>query len=305
MAADDSEDDTGADEQPVTMAVVERVHRRFDQLTRAERKPARVLLSNYPLAGLDPLAEFARRAGVSHPTILRFIAKLGFSGYPPFQAALRGELKARLKSPLAKRREYAPPPTTDSQDFLDRFAEAVCENVRQSVAALPRGEFDGVLSLLVDTGNTVYVLGGRFTDSLATYLYMHLRVLRAQVHHVTGPPVSWSEYLLDMDRGSVLVVFDIRRYQDEVVHFAHEAAQRGARVALITDQWLSPVASSARFVLATRIEVPSNWDSVGAMMVLVEALIAAVNNARWGQLERRIRELEELRADFARYGTPD
>lgn len=303
MSTDDRWESIAADKVSVSTSVAERVHRRLDQLTRAERKPARLLLANYPIAGLDPLAEFARRAKVSHPTILRFIAKLGFSGYPPFQAALRDELKARLKSPLAKGRESEEiAPNPERQDFFGQFADAVCDNIRQSSAALPRGEFDAVLALLANAGHTIYVLGGRFTDSIATYLYMHLRVLRPQVHHVTGPPVSWSEYLLDMDRSSVLVVFDIRRYQDEVVHFAHEARQRGVNVVLITDQWLSPIASVARHVLAMRIEVPSSWDSVSAHMMLVEALIAAVNNEKWGQFSGRIRELEDLRANFGRHG---
>lgn len=303
MAAGGSETCSQGGDNP---SVAERIHRRLDQLTRAERKPARVLLANYPLAGLDPLAEFAGRAGVSHPTILRFVAKLGFSGYPPFQATLRDELKARLKSPLAKRGPpEALPAGAGQQDFLSRFADAVCDNIRQSIAALPRAEFDAVLTLLADTGNTVYVLGGRFTDAIATYFYRHLRVLRARVQHVTGPPVSWSEYLLDMDRDAVLVVFDVRRYQDEVVQFAAEAAGRGACVLLVTDQWLSPIASAARHVLAMRIEVPSNWDSAGALTALAEALIAALSNRHWGRFETRIRELEGLRARVGGQGAVD
>ena len=302
MSAHRKEEGSGDEKEADGLSVAERIHRRLDQLTRTERKPAGLLLANYPLAGIDPLAEFAQRAGVSHPTILRFIAKLGFSGYPAFQAALREELKARLKSPLAKRREHNDATASRRQDFFARFADAVCENIRQSTQALPRSEFEAVVPLLADSAKPLYILGGRFTDAIATYLYMHLRVLRPLVNRVTGPPVSWSEYLLDMDRSSVLVVFDIRRYQDEVIHFAREARERGACVVLITDQWLSPIASSAHHVLVMRVEVPSSWDSVSAHMVLVEALIAAVNDRNWARYETRIRELEDLRAHLGRYG---
>jgi DNA-binding MurR/RpiR family transcriptional regulator len=275
--------------------VADLIHRRLDRLTPAERKPARLLLSNYPLIGLEPLASFAQRAEVSHPSVLRFIAKLGFDGYAAFQAALRTELEARLKSPLAKRHEDRAEPA-DSQDFLQRFADVACENIRQSVASLPRGEFEGALSLLADESATVYLLGGRFTDAMAIYAYMHLRVLRRNVHHVAGPPVSWSEYLLDVDRHTVLVVFDIRRYQSDLIDFARKAAKRGARVLLITDQWLSPIAGVADHVLAAHIEVPSSWDSVAAIATLVEGLIAALNNRDWHRLKRRIRDLEQLRS---------
>lgn len=277
------------------IAVAEQINRNFARLTAAERKPARVLLANYPMAGLQPLADFAQRAGVSHPSILRFINKLGYSGYPAFQAVLRDEVEARLKSPLAKRRTQQP---AVADDMLARHAEAVCDNIRQAVASLPRSEFEGALALLGDARHTVYVLGGRFTDSLATYVYMHLRVLHPHAEHITGPPVSWPEYLLDMDQRTVLLVFDIRRYQQNVIRFAQQAAARGAHIILVTDNWLSPIMAQAAHVLSAPVEAPSSWDSMIAVGTLVEALIAALSERDWARLEPRIREMEYLRGYF-------
>lgn len=283
--------------EPDRTSVAELIHRYLDQLTPTELKPARLLLANYPVVGLEPLANFAEQTGVSHPTILRFIAKLGFQGYADFQRALRAELQARLESPLTKPHEHGIEHGA-GEDFLERFADAACENIRQSVASLPRSEFEGALELLGDPRSTLYLVGGRFTDAVATYAYMHLRVLRPRVHHVSGTPLSWSEYVLDMDSRAVVLVFDIRRYEDDVVRFANEAAERGARVILVTDHWLSPIASHAQHVLAARIEVPSSWDSVAAIVTLMEGLIAALNNRNWKDLKGRIRALEEMRAKF-------
>ena len=297
-------DATGAMGAPGDRSVAELIHRCLDRLTPTERKPARLLLANYPVVGLEPLASFARRAEVSHPSILRFIAKLGYAGYADFQAELRSELEARLKSPLAKHEAGAAEAAGD-EDFVARYAESACENIRQAVASLPRSEFEGALALLGEPSNILYLLGGRFTDPVANYAYMHLRVLRANVHHVSGPPVSWSEYVLDMDRRAVLLVFDIRRYQQDVIRFAEEAAERDARIILVTDNWLSPIAAHAEHVLAARIEVPSSWDSVVALTTLMEALIAALNNRQWPRLEGRIHELERLRAHFESGESPE
>src|SRR5947199_8485364 len=85
--------------------VVELVRQRLDSLSPAERRLARVLLASYPIAGLESVARFAERAGVSPPTVTRFIAKLGFRGYPEFQERLRDEVQARPSSPLARYRE--------------------------------------------------------------------------------------------------------------------------------------------------------------------------------------------------------
>lgn len=277
--------------------MAELIHRRLDRLTRSERAAARTLLAGYPMAGLEPLTGLAQRAGVSHPTVLRFIAKLGYSGYPEFQAVLRKELEARLKSPLNKGPSAASPARAGS-DPLSSFAEAVCDNVRQSLAAVPRDEVDAVAALLAAPQNTIYLLGGRFTDAIALNTYMHLRVLHRRVLHVSGPPVAWSEYLVDMNRRSVLVVFDIRRYQNDVVTFARKACGRGARVVLVTDQWLSPIAAVAEHVFAARVEVPSCWDSSAALLTLMEALIARISERHWPKLRGRIEDLERLRAGF-------
>src|SRR6266571_5947358 len=82
--------------------VVELVRQRLDSLSPAERRLARVLLASYPIAGLESVARFAERAGVSPPTVTRFITKLGFTGYPEFQEVLRHEVQARLSSPLGR-----------------------------------------------------------------------------------------------------------------------------------------------------------------------------------------------------------
>ena len=77
-------------------------------LTPAERKVLRALLDDYPRLGLGPMARLARQAGVSDPTILRLVKKLGFAGYGEFQDALLIEVDDRLRSPrtlLAERRE--------------------------------------------------------------------------------------------------------------------------------------------------------------------------------------------------------
>src|SRR6266404_6445021 len=88
--------------------VGELVRHHLATLSPAERTLARVLLASYPIAGLESVARFAERAGVSPPTVTRFITKLGFRGYPEFQEVLRHEVQNRLSSPLERYRDEQP-----------------------------------------------------------------------------------------------------------------------------------------------------------------------------------------------------
>src|SRR6266852_5733781 len=156
--------------------VGELVRHRLASLSPAERKLARVLLASYPIAGLESVARFAERAGVSPPTVTRFITKLGFRGYPEFQELLRQEVQARLSSPLARYHSDEAPRGTDS--LLTDALEVSANNLRATVELLSHHDVEEVVELLTDVRRRVLVLGGRVSGSLARYLAGQLHLLR-------------------------------------------------------------------------------------------------------------------------------
>src|SRR4051794_31653664 len=90
------------------LGVSERIRRSLGDLTKAERKVARVLLSGPPTVGLESAGQLAALAEVSGPTVSRFVARLGFERYAAFQQALRDDLSARLLSPVEVYRSHSP-----------------------------------------------------------------------------------------------------------------------------------------------------------------------------------------------------
>jgi DNA-binding MurR/RpiR family transcriptional regulator len=270
-------------------SVAELIRRDVAAFTPSERRATQRLLADYPVAGLDTVARFGEAAGVSGPTVLRMIAKLGFRSYGAFQDALREELAARLETPLSKGGDLS------GDNHLTRFAEASIANIRQTVANVAKGEFDAMVRLLADRGRPVHVVGGRFTDSMADYFVSHLRVLRPRVRRITGGPMNWLDQLLDIGKRDVVVIFDIRRYSDDLARLADKSARRGATVVLFTDQWLSPASRHARHVLPAHIVAPSVWDSASGLLLLVEALLAALATEFGPVVRDRLTAVERMR----------
>jgi len=272
--------------------VSEKLHDMFNDLTRAERQLANSLLENYPVSGLHVITTVARNANVSTPTVARLVQKLGFSGFPQFQAALRDELQQQISNPIIKHDTWsAKAPGTH---ILNSFADAVVQNLQQTLARVDPAEFDALCALLADTGRGIYLVGGRFSRTLADYLYRHLQVSREKVINLRGDIDTWPHKMLDIGEGDVLVVFDIRRYETALKRIATIAHSKGAEIVLFTDQWGSPVSQLARHRLHCRIEVPSAWDSSAVTMVLVETVVAGVQNLIWDKTESRMHELEKL-----------
>lgn len=86
QAGDDSDRATGGTEQARRdsgsgATVAERMRGAEASLSPAERKIVRVLSAHYPTAGLESASGLATLAGVSAPTVVRFVARLGFDGY--------------------------------------------------------------------------------------------------------------------------------------------------------------------------------------------------------------------------------
>ena len=261
-------------------------------LTRAERQLCSTILDNYPMSGLGSITRLAKKAGVSTPTVVRMVQKLGFSGFPAFQAALRDELEAQITGPIAKHENWAG--QAPQTHLLNRFTEAVIDNIRQTLAQVSPERFDQAVALLADEARAVFVSGGRITHALSEYFYNHMQVIRTGVAQVPASSNAWPHMVLDMKPGDVLVIYDIRRYENSALKLAKIAAVRDVQTILITDQWQSPVARHATITFNCRIEAPSAWDSTVAMMLLSETLVAAVEETDWDRTKARLRELESL-----------
>ena len=137
-------------------------------------------------------------------------------------------------------------------------------------------------------------VGGRITHTLAEYLFLHMQVIRPNLTHVQSTSNSWPHYLLNAGKGDVFIIFDVRRYENNTLKLAEMAHARGAQIILFTDQWRSPVPQLATHSFSSRIVVPSAWDSAATTMLLVETMIAAVQNLHWDGMKGRMEELEEM-----------
>ncbi|BCH30831.1 RpiR family transcriptional regulator [Mesorhizobium sp. L-8-10] len=272
-------------------SIAELIADRIDAMPTGERRAAQALVANYPMIGLKTVADFSAQAGVSSPTILRFVARLGFQNYPEFQSALTDELAAQLQSPAS--RTTAPEPV--GHRGATPVVEATLENIRETFRHVSRRQVDEMVALLAERRSKVFLVGGRFTDPIARYMAAHLTIIRPNVFHLAGQESNWRDRLIDMGRRDVMLIFDIRRYQDSLVRLAEKAHQRGAQIILFTDQWLSPIARFSRHVVAGRTAVPSAWDSSAALFVFAETLIGELTRALEQDSARRIREMEDLR----------
>ncbi|MFI9119756.1 MurR/RpiR family transcriptional regulator [Streptomyces bikiniensis] len=283
----------------MSSTLADEIRSRLGELSPAERKVARVLLAGYPAAVFETVATIAERAGVSAPTVLRCASRLGYKGFPDLQAALRKELDARNASPITlytaaetpEREETASPRGSSATRLVERAA-LVRQAVSQTFDEVAPREFEDAVGLLADPRRRVHLGGGRFTHLLAEYLGLHLMQFRDQVGLLPHKDVERTSFLTQLARRDVTVLFDYRRYEADKTLIAELARERGGKVIVFTDPWLSPAAAHADVVLITQVSSHSPYDSLTPALAVVESLVAAALERIGGDGHERMKEAE-------------
>jgi DNA-binding MurR/RpiR family transcriptional regulator len=253
-------------EEASVIQIKNEIFARMDELTPAERKVARALLASYPSVGLASAAALAKTAGTSTPTVLRLVARLGIGSYPEFQMHLRNEIMHQLNSPVHR-------------------AERLFSTV-------PPPEFDRAVSLLGQQPRSVLISGGYFSRYVAEILALQLDQIIRNVDFAAEPLGHDIGKYLALRKDSVVIVFDLRRYELVSKQVTALAKRQGATVIVITDEELSPSAEDADVVLPVAVGgIP--FDSFAGLMVLMEALVEAVFHQAGQKGLKRMKQWED------------
>ena len=181
------------------------------------------------------------------------MSRLGFDNYAAFQQALLEDLSARVLSPIEVYRSHV---AASDHPPLELAATALAEAVTDTLAQLSPPDFERAVSLVADERHRVLVTGGWTSHLLAAMLTSLVRPFRSGVLHVPSLAAERAASLADLARDDVVVLFDFRRYELDTFEFARLARDRGGRLVLLTDPWLSPIADLADAVLPAQVDGP-------------------------------------------------
>lgn len=262
-------------------------------LTPSEEKIVRLLLTDYPTSGLGTASSLARRAGVSDPTVVRLVVKLGYEGFPDFQAKLLAEVEARLHSPLLMMETKRQSGSIDSAVLA--YLDSVTAALQKATAATPIQTYERAARLLMEAKGEIVLVGGRFSRHIAGMLAGYLVQFRSGVRDLGVLSSQAFDTLADLGRRDVLVVFDYRRYQLDVMAFARQAAALDVRILLFTDQWLSPISDLAEVTIVSPLEVASPYDTLAPAIAQMEALTAHIVSTLGDDARARIERIENVR----------
>jgi DNA-binding MurR/RpiR family transcriptional regulator len=262
--------------EPRAGSIIDLLRRSMAKLTPTEKKVARALIARYPAAGLGGVTELAEESQTSTASVIRLVQKLGFEGYTSFHGELLHELSDRHAGPSERISQSHVPPR---KSVLTTLSNSLSEAVASIASTVPMSEFNEAVRLLSDPKRQIVIVGGRVSHAWAELFASYLARMRRNVTVLPRDSGGRIASVLDLTSKSVLVVFDVRRYENSTVRVAEEAARRGSTVVLVTDLWLSPAASFSDVVLPVAVEVPSPFDTAVTGVALVECLTWSITQS--------------------------
>jgi DNA-binding MurR/RpiR family transcriptional regulator len=263
----------------------------FDRprLSPGQRRIAQYLIEHITEAAFLSITDLAERVGVSQPSVTRFAAAVGFSGYP----ALREKLQSIALSTLAGG------PVADDESRGNELQAAVdaeienLENLRRDFA-----DPDQMIELgrKLSESTPLTILGLRISASLAEYFAYAARRIHPDVRLVTrGGSVAYDALLQSREAGGTWVLaFSMPRHAQETLTALRVARSAGLKVALVTDLALGHVADEADVVFSTGTGSRLVFDSYAAPGVIAAALLQAMTDADPERTQARLEEYEQI-----------
>lgn len=271
--------------------ICELIRQKLPTFSKGQKRIAEAILSNYEETAFMTAAKLGKAVGVSESTVVRFATELGFAGYPEFQRAVRDLIRVKL-TPV--QRISITNARLGNGDLLTNVMNSDVNKIRESLESIDREAFEKAVAHLLGA-KRVFIIGVRSSFALASFLSFNLSMIMDNVHMIQ--PTSTSEVfeqILDISDGDVIFAISFPRYSTKIVKAVRYAKANKAKIVVLTDSGLSPIAEYADCLLTAESDMVSFVDSLIAPLSIINAILAAITLRRPEEIQARFERLESI-----------
>lgn len=207
----------------------------YPSFSKQEKKVADYIISEKGNVSLMALQEITKKISVSEATIVRFVRKLGFKGFIDFKLRIAKETQNEIE--------------LNSDDYITNISNYVAKTIEETKALTNKEEVEKAISL-IEESEAIYAFGLGASGVAAQEL--HNRFMR---YGKNGNFASDSHlqimYASLFKSTDVVIIISLSGETSELIYSAKVAKENGAKIIVITNYILSPIAKMADIVLLT------------------------------------------------------
>ncbi len=280
------------------MNIITKIKTEYKGYSKGQKLIADYVLNHYEQASYLTAASLGKTVGVSESTVVRFASELGFEGYPQFKRALQEVIKTKLTS--VQRMSMAET-RIGNDEVLTSVLNQDIDRIKYTLEHIDRDAFKRAVDVIGEAKD-VYILGGRSSASLASFMGFYLNLVRPNVHIVqTNAASEMFERLFRLTDESVCIGISFPRYSLRTTNAVRFAKSKGAKVVAITDSLDSPLAQHSDYTLASSSDMTSFVDSLVAPLSVINSLLVALSMKYKNDMVNTFDELENIWAEYDVY----
>jgi len=265
------------------------IQSRYSRMSKGQKRIAEFILKHYDKAAFMTASKLGASVGVSESTVVRFADEIGYKGYPELQKSLQDIVKVKLTT--VQRLELSNLISTDH--VLKGVLKADMENIRATLEKINEKTFEDIINAIFEA-RTIYIIGLRSSNTLAEFLAFYLNLFLDNVRSVHQGYSDIFEQMIKINEKDIVIGIGFPRYSQKTIEALEFAKERGAKVCVITDSLLSPLAARADLSLIAQSNMASFVDSLVAPLSVINAVIVAVGMKKKEQVGEILGTLEEI-----------
>jgi len=279
--------------------IAERV--KHTTLTKAQQKIADYFIRNPERVGMCSSMEVAKEIGVSDASITRFARAIGYEGFTDLKNDIYSNLAMQATGGInslslaerfdANRAQFAG--SSSKADYLRllRF------NLERTFQQNSDERFDHAVSVLLEAKHR-YIVGFRGCLGVASQCAWTMRFLLDHVISISDEGPGGIGALQDIGPEDCMLFFSLSRYYKSDLRLARLARKRGAKICLVTNSVLSPIADLADVMLLAETKHMSFFNSTAALNLISEYLITKLSQIRSDEYHEKASERDRWTEDL-------
>ena len=256
--------------------ILKTIQREYADLSPQLQVAARYILSSPDDVAVYSMREIAGRAAVTPATMVRLAGKLGFLNYND----LRNRFRVRISEPASgyaarARKLQLSQGRRTAKGLSDEILLAELDNLSRTFENFTDQMLDDAATALI-SADRMHVIGLRKCAGIASFFHYATRVFFPKAQQIMGSAGLFSEELMKIEKGDILVSIAFDPYTRETVEAVRYATSIGAKNIAITDSPVSPLARNADFLFVVANHSPSFYRSLSGALVTLQALVATI-----------------------------
>ena len=260
--------------------LMERIAAEYGTLSKQQKVVAADIETNRATIAVERVTDIAERCGVQPSAIVRFAQRFGFSGFSEMQDVFRASFTAQAGAGQSYQQRIrklieGKSAGLETARLVREFVEASRSGLAHLAEELAPAQLDAAVDLLLRAEN-IYVIGVRRSFPVAAYVAYALQHTGKRVHLVSGLGGMFREQIRSIRAKDAVFAISFAPYGKETQYCVRAAHSHRARVLVISDTTISPLARYANALLTVREGSAFAFRSLTSTICLCQALFIAL-----------------------------